>query len=221
LAQAVLRATRMNLQRLPLLLVSVLLAACGTVVVEGGGDNAKGNGNAGGGGSGQGTSTGGSGNSSFIPAVALTRAQNDILWDEYWAENDPSGGTSSAGGGGDLNPDDLFLHLSDLGVSCGSPTVELACGGHYQLTLVLPPALQQVGVYDLEDPQILQYSGMSETGEMNSPNPGDCPWGGGSLGSGTIEIFSIDDTEVRFELNLADGIWDADPSAQYIAPRCP
>src|SRR5690349_9502697 len=111
----------MNLKRLPLLLVSIVLAACGNYVVVGGGGqgNGPGNGNGGngaGGGSG-GNGNGGNGGSAIEPAVALTRAQLDILWDEYWANQDPSGSSVSVGGGGDLNPDDLFLRISDLGAS--------------------------------------------------------------------------------------------------------
>src|SRR5512139_3467520 len=112
----------MNIKRLPLLLLSVLFAAaCGNyVVAEGGGDpeSAKGNGNNNSNGNSGGTGgggTGGSGSGMEYPAVALTRAQLDVLWDEYWQNNDPSGSSSSVGGGGDLNPDDLFLRASDLG----------------------------------------------------------------------------------------------------------
>jgi len=204
----------MNIQRLPFLLVSFLFVACGSsVVVEGGNESAH----HGGGGSGQGVEP----VVSQSPAVALTRAQNDILWEEYWSTHDPSGSVS-VGGGGNLNPNDLFLRLSDLGASCQSPTTELSCGGHWQLTLVLPPSLQQVGVYDLEDPELVAYSSMTETGELNSPAPDDCPWGGGSTGPGTLEIISIDDTEVHFNVQFAGGgFWETDPSGEYTAPRCP
>ena len=136
--------------------------------------------------------------------------------------NDPSGGSSGSTGGGDLDPNDLFLHFSDMGVSCSSPTVDLPCGVHYQVNIVLPPALQQVGTYDLEDPLLVAYSSMSETGEANSSaDPKDCSWGGGSLGPGTLEILSIDESSVHFKLTLSSGIWSSDPSGEYTAPRCP
>lgn len=218
----------MNARSLPLLVASLVLAACGNTIVYGGGsgdvDQDTTTATAGGGGStGEGGSTGSSSSEPQVPAVALTRAQNDIIWEEYWESHDPSGGSTSSGGSQNLDPNDLFLHLSDLGVSCGSPTVDLPCGGHHELTLVLPPAFQQVGEYDLEDLQLVAYSIMSESGTLNSPDPEDCPraWGGGSLGSGTLKIISIDQTEVRFRVKLTSGLWESDPSGEYTAPRCP
>lgn len=210
----------MNAKCLPLLFASasILLTACGSVVTDGGGssgnppvDNTTSGGNPSGGAPGE----------ESLAAVALTRAQNDVLWEEYWASQNPTSGTTSSSGGGELDPNDLFLRLSDLGVSCGSPTVNLPCGGHYELSIVLPPAFQQVGVYDLEDPQLITYSSMSETGQLNSADPQDCPWGGGTLGGGTLEILSIDDAAVHFKVTLTNGIWEANPSGEYDAPRCP
>lgn len=199
------------LQKLPLLLGSIFLAACGTVVSGGGGEGEQN----------PTSSTGDAPDDTVRPAVAYTRAQNDVLWDEYWASQGSSGGTTSGSSGGDnLDPNDLFLRVSDLGVACNSPTTDLSCGGHYQLTLVLPPALQKVGVYDLEDPQLIAYSNMSETGDLNSADPNDCPWGGGSLGQGTVEIISIDNNEVRFKVDMAGSIWSTDPSGDFVAPRC-
>ncbi|WP_437732459.1 hypothetical protein [Sorangium sp. So ce1335] len=168
-----------------------------------------------------GGSDGGGGPGDALPAVALTRAQMDVLWDEYWANQDDIGTGSTGGGATELDPNDLFLRASDLGVSCGSPTTKLTCGGHWSLSIVLPSAYQQVGVYDLEDPALVQYSMMSETGEPYSPRPDDCPWGGGSFGPGTLEILAIDEAEVRFRVTLDSSIWDADPSGEYTAPRCP
>src|SRR5215207_9253779 len=102
----------MNAHRIPLLVASLLLAACGNIVVDGGGSS--GNVNQGGS-SGEGGSTGqgGQGGSTetpeLHPAVALTRAQNDILWEKYWETHGEPGGSSSVGGGPDLDPNDLFL----------------------------------------------------------------------------------------------------------------
>lgn len=208
----------MNVQRLPFLLASLLVAACGPVVVDGGTNNAA---HQGGGGSGQSSSSGVAPGDDDVPAVAMTRAQSDVLWEEYWSTHDPSGGSSSTGGD-TLNPNDLFLRLSDRGASCDSPTAGFACGVHWEMTLVLPPALQAVGVYDLEDPALVAYSYMSETGAPNSPAPDDCPWAGGSPGPGTLEILAIDETEVHFKVQFASGgLWETDPSGDYTAPRCP
>lgn len=206
-----------RLASLVLTLASTLLAACGSTIVGGGGsdecfENCE-----------ETTTTGGGGSGGSGPqvgdAVAMTRAQSDVLWEEYWENNDQSGSTGTTGGGEALDPNDLFIRLSSVGVSCGSPTVDLPCGGNWSVSLVLPPAFQQVGVYDLTSPELVLYSHMSETGAPNSATPGDCPWGGGSMGPGTLEIVSITATEVQFQLQV-DSIWEANPNGVYTAPRC-
>jgi len=150
----------------------------------------------------------------------MTRAQNDILWEEYWNENDKSGTTVAAGGTPTLNPNDLFLMFSDMGASCDSPTVNVPCGNHYRVTIVLPPALQAVGVYDLKSPEITFYSSTWETGPLDSTGPDGCSQGGGSILGGTLEILSIDASEVHFKVEL-DPFWDTNPDGEYTALRCP
>lgn len=210
-------------------LMPLLLAACDVTFIDGGTNDGGGTDpvdpSSGEGGSaghaGCGGSDGGAEPVDTLPAVALTRAQMDVLWEEYWASQDDVGTSGSTGGGDvELDPNDLFLRASDLGVSCGSPTTKLTCGGHWALSIVLPSAYQHVGVYDLEDPGLTHYSMMSATGEPYSPRPDDCPWGGGTIGRGTLEILAIDEAEVRFRVTL-HGLWDADPSGEYAAPRCP
>lgn len=197
----------MRLHQLAFLLAPLLLAACGPVVVKGGSDDPDD------------LVDPDDPPAEQLDAVALSRAQMDILWEEYWATHDSSGSSTSGGGGG-LDPNDLFLRTSNLGVSCGSPTTELPCGGHYNVALVLPPALQQVGVYDLEDPLIVAYSHISETGMAQSADPEDCGWGGGSPGVGTVEILSIDSTQVHFKLDVSGGFWSSYSGGEYVAPRC-
>lgn len=190
----------------------VLAVACGGTVTEGGGSS---------GGNGTGGS-GGGGNAMLSPALANTRAEMDVLWDQYWQQN---GGTSSGGttssGGQPLDPNDLFVRISDMGVSCDSPTVELPCGEHWSLSIGIPTAVQQPGVYDLQNSPIATYSLLSESGEPYSPAPGDCAMGGGSLGAGTLEIISISSQEVHVKLNMQPTGFAVDPSGEYIAPRCP
>ena len=171
------------------------------------------------------SSSGGSGQGGAVvsgPAVAMTRAQLDVLWNEYWEEHTSSSvSTTTTGGGSDLDPNDLFIQIADVGASCNSPSVELDCGGHWNVSIGIPPALQYPGVYDLEDPALSLYSFMSETGQPHSPAPDDCSWGGGSLGPGTLEIVSISESEIHFKLTLLPFIWESDPSGEYTAPRCP
>jgi hypothetical protein len=161
-----------------------------------------------------------SGGSGTHTAVAMTRAQLDVRWDEYWANEAASSGTVTVGGGNDnLDPNDLFLEISNQGASCSAPTTALSCGGNWSLSVALPPSYQAVGIYDLEDPAIAAYSTMSESGALNSANPEDCSWGGGSLGSGTLEVLSIDGQEIHFVVTM-NSFLDADPSGEYTAIVC-
>ena len=149
-----------------------------------------------------------------LPYPMATRAQLDALY-----AADPEFGTSGSTTGDplDLNPADLFLEVSDLGPVCTSAHTLLSCGGHWALTIALPPESQAVGVYDLED---LWYSSMSETTELNSARPDDCGWGGGTIGSGTIEVLAIDESEVRFRVDMHDSLWTGNPNGEYTAIRC-
>lgn len=195
--------------------LALLLIACGGTVTNGGGSG--GNGSSGGNGG-----NGSGGNDMLFPAVANTRAELDVLWDQYWQQNGgASGGTTSSSGGEPLDPNDLFVRISDVGVSCNSPTVELPCGEHWSLTLGIPSAIQQVGVYDLQNSPVSLYSSMSETGEPYSSTPGDCGFGGGSLGPGSLEILSISAQEVHLKLSMQPTGFVVDPSGDYIVPRCP
>ena len=199
-------------------LVPLFLTACTAQVIGGGTSGQLGTGGSGGGTGGGSGDGGGTGGAAQI-AVAMTRAQSDVLWAEYWETHGGDVGSTTSSGGDGLDPNDLFLRVSDLGVSCGSPTTELDCGGHWSVTLIVPPALQQIGTYDLEDPALVQYSTMTETGQAGAP--GECPWGGGSLGTGTVEILALDASEVRFRLTMNEGPWESNPSGEYTAPRCP
>ncbi|WP_433926505.1 hypothetical protein AB3662_26665 [Sorangium cellulosum] len=208
-------------------LVPLLLTACDVTFIDGGtndggatdpDDPSGEDGSAGH--AGCGGSDGGAVPGEPLPAIALTRAQQDVLWDEYWASQDDVGAGSTGSGDVALDPNDLFLRVSDLGESCGAPMARLTCGGHWEMRLVLPSAYQRVGVYDLEDPGLMYYSGMSVTGEPHAPGSDECGGGGGSIGPGTLEILAIDEAEVRFRVTF-NGFWDVDPSGEYTAPRCP
>jgi len=151
-----------------------------------------------------------------LPSVAQTRAQLELLW-----AAEENGTTATSGGDfPELDPDDLFLRGSDLGAVCSEAHIALSCGGHWSFSIALPPVYQAVGVYDLADPLIAQYSSMAETGEPYSPTPDDCGWGGGSIIGGSIEVLAIDETEVRFRIDIDDPTFDSNPSGVYTAVRC-
>jgi hypothetical protein len=216
LARHVLGGSTMRAIVLSSFVLALHLAACGSQIVDPScGDDCEENGS----GAFQTDPSDPSGPGGTI-AVAMSRARSDALWDEYWASHDEGGSSGSSGGGDELNPADLFLKISDMGTSCQAAHTDLPCGSHWSANIVLPPALQSVGVYDLEDPSLVHYSSISETGPGDASDPDSCWWGGGSLGSGSIEILSIDAREVRFRLALTNGLADADPSGEYVAPRC-
>src|SRR5207244_267287 len=83
---------------------ALVLAACGARIEGGAGDGSGGSdastgSETTGGGDDVSESTGGL--NGPLPAVAMTRAQLDVLWDEYWQTHGggSSGSTSSSGGG--------------------------------------------------------------------------------------------------------------------------
>lgn len=201
----------------PCLLLGLgMTAGCGSTINGSSGDE--------GGGGSEGSPTtsglGGGTSSSTAPtmsAMALTRAQRDALWEE---EN--GGDTASSSSAGGLDPNDLFLMASDVGVSCGEAYVDLPCGFHWSVGIGVPPALQAVGVYPLDGAELSQYSLRSETSALHDDpqGPDDCAVGFGPL-SGTLEILAIDETAVHFRLTVSDDLWDTDPSGEYVAPRCP
>lgn len=205
-----------------LFIAPLLLAACVGEVedhragVDGG--NLQGNGQGGS------ANTGGGGPGGPITgtAVAMTRAQSDLLWDQYWQNQNGGSSVAVTSGGGGLDPNDLFIEISSQNdASCGLPFIELACGGEWAVSLVLPAAAQQVGIYDLNGPLLMPYSHMSETGPANGPGPDDCAFGGGTIGEGTLEVISIDAASVHIKLQTTGGIWNGDPSGEYVVPRCP
>jgi hypothetical protein len=203
-----------NAVRSLFLLAPLALAACTTTVIGGG--------TGGGGGDTVTRPTTGGSVGGGLSSVAMTRAQNEAAWDAYWAAHPTQSGSAVSSGGGGLDPNDLFLLASDLGSACGSPTTDLTCGGHWSFAIVLPPSLQAVGVYDLNDPALVQYSTMSETGQpYGMGGDPDCSWGGGSfVGGGTLEILSIDASAVHYRLTMSNP-FEVDPSGEYTAPRCP
>lgn len=156
-----------------------------------------------------------------LPAVTLTRAQEEALRIPYGSTDDPSVPAIDTSSGAPFDPDDLFLHISDVGASCGSPIADLPCGGHWSLTLMLGKPIRQAGVYDLESPELHNYSYISETGAASSSDPSDCSVGALKPFRGTLEILSIDATAVHFRLTAKDGLKETNLSGEYSAPRCP
>jgi hypothetical protein len=179
-----------------LLALSCQTIACGPVVsVSGSGEeltsgSSSGNGGAGG-------SDPGEGN-----AIAMFRSQF------------PPSSVSS--GGGDLDPNDLFVFIGDPAVTCEDPFAYGGCP-HWKVFIGIPPHLQEPGTYDLSAPDFL-YSGYSVSGQNTGPD--DCWGGGGSFSEGTLEITTIDSDWVRGQL-IGTPTFDFDVNGPFSASRCP
>lgn len=154
-----------------------------------------------------------------VLANAISGAQLGSLWDKYW--NDA--GKPEAAGDHDFDPDALYLQLSDLGVTCSSPVVDLPCGegAHWHASLLLSPEQQTPGVYRLNPPGVLAQ--LSEVGSPYSTLPEDCPRSAGGFWNSNdeIEILEIDATHVRFRLTSQSASLAGEFSGVYTALRCP
>ncbi|MGK3976996.1 hypothetical protein WMF38_35470 [Sorangium sp. So ce118] len=225
-------------------MIPLLLAACDPVFRDGGtldpADVSNGGaydlpdphgspGQAGSGGAGGTGGVGGTGGGGVDPgpltaAVAMTRAQRDVLKNERDEQQASETGsvvsTTAAGGQAEQDPNDLLLHISDIGESCDVYPIALPCGGHWRLWFTLPAAYQQVGIYDLDDQAL--HGSVFRTGAPSSSAPDACPMGGGTvIPPGTLEVLAIDSVEVRFRLTIGGSWAGGDPSGEYTAPRCP
>jgi len=131
----------------------------------------------------------------------------------------PSGSAVAASGGGDdINPNSLNLFVSNGPQACINPYAYGAgCAAvSYQVSILLPPNLQAVGTYSLNN---LAYLSVTE------PGGGDtCSGGGGSYWDGTIEITAISATQVTFTLAGTAKIFSFTPQGTadgtFTAPRC-
>lgn len=133
---------------------------------------------------------------------------------------DVSGGgenSTSTGGGTDLDPNDLFVIISNHGLTCVDPYGSYACG-NWRVAIVIPPALQVPGVLDLHSPELLNYSGFSVSGPDDGS--GNCYGGGGSFYDGTVEIVSLDATQVVVRFEGTDTS-EFDVDGVHTAIRCP
>ena len=144
------------------------------------------------------------------PAIAM-------LYSEIPVYN-PSPGSGGVTGGGSttVDPNTLFIFVSNGAQSCADPHAQPdGCDSRYQISISLPPNLQAVGTYPLENHA---FASITEPG-----GPGACAGGGGSFWDGTIEVTSIDATQVTFTLaGTADYLLSSGGHADgtYTATRC-
>lgn len=161
------------------------------------------------------------------PAMAAPSAIAILASQINWNAGAGGGGSSSSSGSGgsSVDPNTLYLMVGSPVPACAAPFASSGdCGPAFSVSIGIPPQLQQPGTVPLSSPELI--STFSEMGPANSTTPGDCPGGAGSFLDGTIEIVSIDATQVTFTLNgtmmfAGDGVPDEVADGTYTAPRCP
>src|SRR5262249_39123047 len=94
-----------------------------------------------------------------------------------------------------MEPGDLMIYATNQPNTCADPEPSSAgCSIETAIVAIdLPPAMQAVGTYPL--------SGIATFTVAGSVPPGGCVMGMGTYGSGTIEIVSIDASQVIFTLS--------------------
>ncbi|WP_438014875.1 hypothetical protein WMF18_28805 [Sorangium sp. So ce315] len=170
-------------------------------------------------GAGGGVSTGGgppvsSGPTGGGPGPA-TAGAIALLGSQLPDPSEGSGSSSSAGGGPSPAPDDLYVLIGSEAQSCTDPQAAVGCG-NWRTEFIIPPASQVPGIYTLNGRDLTSsfYEGGLERGD------GTCWQVGGTFGPGTLEIVSIDATEVVIRLSgTPTGEFDA--NSEYTAVRCP
>jgi len=131
----------------------------------------------------------------------------------------PNPGTGGSSGGGEPDPATLYVRLSDQEMSCGDPTAALQCGGHWEVTIAIPPEFQAPGLFNLLGPDV--HGSASETGPDNGNN-NECSFGGGSFPA-TLEIVTIDDLKIEGRLCHVESLLsvDVDLERSFTAFICP
>ena len=128
-----------------------------------------------------------------------------------------SGSSSVTTGGSPLPGDDLLLITGTEAPVCADPFSSPGCEAQgWGVTVVLPAAYQTPGVYSLADSAVIS------TFSVGLGSPGNCSGGGGSYLDGTIEVLSVDDQHVVYELSGTAEIESfGNADGTYDAARCP
>lgn len=182
-------------------LTALTVAACSPIVVSDGNGDSKGALNP------------GVGNNTLPePTAGVAMYYGDIAWPDVQA----AGSSSSSGEA--IDPDTLYIFLSSQQLTCADPLASLDCGQQWDVTIAVPPALQQVGSLSLDNPDLISVFGATGPG-AGDLDSGGCYFGGGSYMDGTLEIVSIGADSVTIQLsNTMDFEFDADGA--YEVPLC-
>jgi hypothetical protein len=127
-----------------------------------------------------------------------------------------SGNTSSAASGDPVDPNTLYIFLSNQPVMCSDPYMS-DCG-EWKVSIAIPPPMQQPGVIQLSDPAVFGSFSITDPPDAN----GQCFGGGGSsFMDGTLTIMSIDANQVVGKLENTMTGFGIDVNGDFTAPRCP
>jgi hypothetical protein len=98
-------------------------------------------------------------------------------------------------GEGNVDPDTLVLLWSNQAETCATPRIGCSDGHAWQTALMIPPDLVKVGMVDLQDPRVQQFS-VEYFDTMCSGGGG----GGQYAGNASLEIVSMDTSSVTVTL---------------------
>ncbi|MBZ5712186.1 hypothetical protein [Nannocystis pusilla] len=152
-------------------------------------------------------------------AVVLDVATLAYTQGQIPPEPDPTGESSSGGTGGEpVDPDTLYVRLSNQVATCADPNVGIECGNNWEVTIRIPTAFQTPGLYHLAGTDVTGTA--METGAEEEPDL--CSFGGGTF-SASFELISVDAQEVVGRLCHVDGPFfdnNVNLEGSFTAQRC-
>ncbi|MDC0675612.1 hypothetical protein [Nannocystis radixulma] len=152
-------------------------------------------------------------------AVVLDVATLAYTQGQIPPEPDPTGESSSGGTGGDpVDPDTLYVRLSNQVATCADPNAGIECGNNWEVTIRIPTAFQTPGLYHLAGTDVTGTA--METGPEDEPDL--CAFGGGTF-SASFELIAVDGQEVVGRLCHVDWPFfdnNVNLEGSFTAQRC-
>lgn len=152
-------------------------------------------------------------------AVVLDVATLAYTQGQIPPEPDPTGESSSGGTGGEpVDPDTLYVRLSNQVATCADPNAGIECGNNWEVTIRIPTAFQTPGLYHLAGADVTGTA--METGPEDEPDL--CAFGGGTF-SASFELIAVDGQEVTGRLCHVDWPFfdnNVNLEGSFTAQRC-
>jgi hypothetical protein len=110
-------------------------------------------------------------------------------------------------------PDTLVVQISTGAGGCDDPHATLECSGRWSLVMLIPPAFQAPGTYNLatELSAFVTIAGEEE-------ESGACSFGAGTA-EGTAELLEVSPQQVIGHVSLVDP-FTIPEELELVAPRC-